>query len=373
MIFAENSFDYFVSTINKKRLIAFGASSYLQNICKPYPELNLANNIECIVDNDPKKWNGIYTLDGKEIPIYAPTFFEKEPNNSFTIIISSCEYSYDIWKQLDLIPNLKDVECFVLPLLISEHSDNDSFEFKSESSEIIPKIIHCFWFSKSEKDKLSKMCLESWKKTNPDFEIKEWNSENYDIEKNNYMKKAYENRKWAFVTDYARMDVINQYGGFYFDLDVELYKSLNEIRNHKMVIGFGVDRGIEGAAFGAQKKCNIVCEMLDIYENLEFDLERIEKGEIQPFFLSKIFINNGFLLNGKLQEKDGICLLPKEYFSNKDFLSGIIKRDICSIGVHHYASGWKDEKTREHENRQMKQINLIKKEYYNTNSKREKK
>ena len=89
---------------------------------------------------------------------------------------------------------------------------------------MIPKKIHYFWIGGNPKPESVLYCIDSWKKYCPDYEIIEWNESNYDFTKNEYMRQAYEAKKWAFVTDYARLDVIYKYGGIYLDTDVELIK-----------------------------------------------------------------------------------------------------------------------------------------------------
>ena len=92
----------------------------------------------------------------------------------------------------------------------------------------IPKIIHYCWFGKGPKPELAIKCIESWKKYCPDYEIKEWNEDNFDLNYNAYVKEAYENKKWAFVTDVVRLYALVNYGGIYMDTDVEVIKPLDE-------------------------------------------------------------------------------------------------------------------------------------------------
>ena len=91
---------------------------------------------------------------------------------------------------------------------------------------MIPKIIHYCWFGRNSKSKIILKCIESWRKFMPDYEIIEWNEDNFNVKQNEYVKSAYNNKKWAFVSDYARMKVLYQYGGIYFDTDVELLKPI---------------------------------------------------------------------------------------------------------------------------------------------------
>ena len=99
---------------------------------------------------------------------------------------------------------------------------------------MIPKVIHYCWFGGNPLPEEAKRCIESWKKYCPDYKIIEWNENNYDVNSNEYMKSAYKEKKWAFVSDYARIDVVYKYGGIYMDTDVELVKGLDNLLNDRM-------------------------------------------------------------------------------------------------------------------------------------------
>ena len=93
---------------------------------------------------------------------------------------------------------------------------------------MIPKKIHYIWFGKGEKNERVQKCLESWHKYLPDYEIIEWNEDNFDINFNDFTKQAYDNKKWAYVSDVARFWILYNEGGIYMDTDVEVYKPLDE-------------------------------------------------------------------------------------------------------------------------------------------------
>ena len=113
----------------------------------------------------------------------------------------------------------------------------------------IPKIIHYCWVGGSPKPQSVLYCIESWKRNCPDYEIREWNETNYDFTKNKYMQQAYEAQKWGFVPDYARLDIIYEYGGIYLDTDVEMVRNFDELLSRSSFFGFE-DTG-EGSFFVA--------------------------------------------------------------------------------------------------------------------------
>ena len=128
---------------------------------------------------------------------------------------------------------------------------------------MIPKIIHYCWFGGNEIPENDKKCIESWKKYCPDYKIIRWDESNYDYKKNSYMREAYEAKKWGFVPDYARLDIIYNYGGIYLDTDVELLKSLDEILDCEGFFGFESENLVNlGLGFGAVKGNEIIRDMM---------------------------------------------------------------------------------------------------------------
>ena len=148
---------------------------------------------------------------------------------------------------------------------------------------MIPKVIHYCWFGGNPLPEEAKRCIESWKKYCPDYKIIEWNENNYDVNSNEYMKAAYKEKKWAFVSDYARIDVVYKYGGIYMDTDVELVKELDSFLNDRMYCGWEMrdplldklGRSYEnsvafGLGFGAEKGHPALKKILDLYDRISF-------------------------------------------------------------------------------------------------------
>ena len=109
---------------------------------------------------------------------------------------------------------------------------------------MIPKVVHYCWFGRGEMPELAKKCIASWKTFLPDYQIKEWNEDNFDINCNQYVKEAYESRKFAFVTDYVRLYAIYTEGGVYMDTDVEVLKTLDPFLHHHAFSGFETDGNV---------------------------------------------------------------------------------------------------------------------------------
>lgn len=198
----------------------------------------------------------------------------------------------------------------------------------------INKTIHYCWFGNSEKSELIKKCVNSWSKLKG-YEIIEWNEENFNINSHPYIKKAYENKKYAFVSDYVRLKVLYEYGGIYLDTDIEVKKSFDNFLNNDLFLGFMYDSLLGTAVIGAKKNNKIIKELLDRYDKLELN------NEANNNMYTQYFLNNfpNFKLNNKYQNLgQGISIYPKEYFERPTYKKSI------HYSEHHYSASWKDEK-----------------------------
>lgn len=189
---------------------------------------------------------------------------------------------------------------------------------------MIPKKIHYIWFGKGEKNDRIKHCIESWKKYLPEYEIIEWNEENFDINYNDFTKKAYENKKWAYVSDVARLHILYNEGGIYMDTDVEIYKPLDEFLNSKGFIGFEDSNYLSTATIGAEKGNPAIKLILDFYNAIDFQIydvwtDYIKYEETSPCIYTKIFalldLKRGENTEQHLKHFD---VYPNNYFHTKD-------------------------------------------------------
>lgn len=142
---------------------------------------------------------------------------------------------------------------------------------KVTNRQLIPKVIHYCWFGNSIKPRLFRKCFQSWKKYCPDYEIIEWNEKNFNIDCCKYVREAYDAQKYAYVTDFARLWIIYNYGGVYLDTDVELIRSLDDLLYNSAYFGLEDSKHINtGLGFGAEKGNNIVKKMMEEYYNASF-------------------------------------------------------------------------------------------------------
>ena len=207
---------------------------------------------------------------------------------------------------------------------------------------MIPKIIHYCWLGGNPLPKSAKKCIKSWKKYCPDYEIIEWNESNYDFTKNQYMKEAFEAKKWGFVPDYARLDIIHKYGGIYLDVDVEMVKSFDTLLNYRGFAGFESPEYIAlGLGFGAESGNSIIKKVMDDYNNLHFLNEDGTCSDVGSPRINTLALKEmGLKCDGSFQLIDNFAFLPMEYLCPKSFDDGIMRKTKNTYSIHHYDSSW---------------------------------
>ena len=212
----------------------------------------------------------------------------------------------------------------------------------------IPKVIHYCWFGRGRKAKLVKKCIKSWKKYLPDYKIIEWNEDNFDINSNEYVKEAYEAKKYAFVSDYVRFYVLYNYGGLYMDTDVEVIKNLDVFLTDDGFMGFEDELNVApGLIVGAKKNNKIIKEILDNYRDRKFILEDGNYNLITVVkYTTNILSKYGLVGNNKLQRVSGITIYPKTYFCPLTFNSKKSDFSNNTYTIHHFAASWHSKEDR---------------------------
>ncbi len=223
---------------------------------------------------------------------------------------------------------------------------------------MIPKIIHYCWFGGNPLPELAEKCIASWRKFLPDYEIKEWNESNYDVRKITYIAQAYEAKKYAFVSDYARFDILYKYGGVYFDTDVEIIKPLDEVLSKGAFAGVECAGALNaGLGLASPAASPIYKEILDSYGSSEF---LYKNGTMNLTTVvdrvSKIFLKHGFSAKNEIQFIDDITIYPAEYFCPIDFTTGILNITDKTLTIHHFAGTWTTPAQKEYDNSRYKLI-----------------
>lgn len=209
---------------------------------------------------------------------------------------------------------------------------------------MIPKKIHYCWFGGKPLPKKLKKYIDSWKKYCPDYEIIEWNEENYDVYKNQFISEAYRSQKYAFVSDYARLDIIYNNGGIYLDTDVELIASLDNLLDFQCFMG-NEEEGLvnSGLGFGAVKYSGFLKKIMEEYlvldkinfENLD-ELKRVSC----VFMTLKVLKQMKWRSNDDFQDLGVVVILPTDYLCPYNFFTGKIKFTGNTKSIHHYDASW---------------------------------
>lgn len=193
---------------------------------------------------------------------------------------------------------------------------------------MIPKKIHYIWFGGGKKSELMDRCMQSWREHLPDYEIIEWNEHNFDVSQNTYAQQAFQERKWAFVSDYVRLKVLFDYGGIYFDSDIEVRKSFDIFLSHRAFSGFEYYRGVYSpiitAVMGSVPKHDWIRELLENYKDIEFTPLITNTTRVSENLLGKYKINNNntyqvFSDDVHLYPADVFCTMSQNGFSYHHF------------------------------------------------------
>lgn len=210
------------------------------------------------------------------------------------------------------------------------------------------KKIHYCWFGGAEKSALIKKCIESWKTFFPDFEIIEWNENNFDVHRNIYTTQAYDKKKYAYVSDVARFVVLYEQGGLYFDTDVEVIKHFGTLLDDAAFSALETDKYIApGLVMWCKAPHNpIVKEALDYYDQARY-LD--ENGNKLPGTVCSIFTDimrkHGFKDGNDIKKLDGFVIYPIDYFCPYDDATGKLTKTKNTYAVHWYAKSWMPAKT----------------------------
>ena len=206
---------------------------------------------------------------------------------------------------------------------------------------MIPKKIHYCWFGRGEKPQLAKRCIASWKKYCPDYEIIEWNEDNFDIAQYPYAQYCLENKRWAFLSDFVRLVVVCEQGGLYFDTDVELIKSPDDLLQYDAFYGFENDEYVNtGEGFGARAGHPTLKALMQVYLDLHRQADGAYALAACPALNTRALLPFGLVLNGKRQKVAGAEILPADYLNPYDDPTGTLNKTDNTVSIHWYSKSW---------------------------------
>lgn len=205
----------------------------------------------------------------------------------------------------------------------------------------IPKVIHYFWFGRNPKPEIVTKCISSWKKYMPDWEIKEWNENNYDVHCCKYVEQAYQAKKWAFVSDYARFDILNRFGGLYFDTDVELLKPVpKEYFNNPFTAVDNNGIAAPGQVIAVSSHHWLTENIIVSFKSSEFDVENLTADVTINSRVNKYLKSKGFIEKDSFQIVDDLYIYPSVQFCGYDVNINEYNITPETIAVHHFVGSW---------------------------------
>lgn len=330
----------FSQIIKYKRLFCFGSGRQAEGLFVKYKMLHLEETLCGFIDNDKRKQGTRKLIGGRKIPIYSFDEFV-EMVDAETIVLTTSTYCPYMIEQMDRKNALDGFPCYI-DFLVENTYSIQAIQWKKNGEMKIPKTIHYCWFGKNPIPDAFCKYMQTWQDKCPDYQIVRWDESNYDVNNSDYIREAYKHKKWAFVSDFARLDIIYRYGGIYLDTDVELLKNLDSLLYDEFFCGFEQNNYVNfGLGFGAVKGHPIVENLLRRYQKMKFELEdgSLNETACAVFQLEEIQ-NQGFQTENRFQRQNSCALYPSEVFAPHDLLGLQSFITENTVSIHHYSSTW---------------------------------
>lgn len=334
--------DTFLKRIEDKRLICYGAGKHFFNVLKKYKSFEIAKKITAVVDRDESKHKQVIGEGENKWVISNLTEFVDMTKKEDVVVLLTLEKNIiDVVKYLDSIQELGGVCTYISSYLDENICLKERFDYAADGTERIPRMIHYCWFGGNEIPGKYRRYIETWKEKNPNYEIKKWDETNYDVSKNRYMAEAYSKGKWAFVSDYARIDIVNEYGGIYLDCDVEVLKAFDSLLCNSLFCGFEYNKMINlGLGFGATAHHPYLERLIELYHSLSF-LKNDGDMNLTPctVYQTETIKEYGIKPDGSFQKTDLITVFPRSAFAP---ISYFRMGEPCeaTYSMHHYDASW---------------------------------
>lgn len=359
------SIEDFIQTVKASDgLVCYGAGKRLEIFAQYFQGTGVLDKVEFCIDRDKARQGTKLRLQNREIEILPVTELTTLAGTNKVLLITNAHYG-EVVDELSAQGFLNGIKYYCFTHLRAMILESQALAKKIPadchltSEAIIPKVIHYCWFGRSPLPDKYRKWMESWRKFCPDYEIREWNEDNYDITKNQYMYEAYQHKKWGFVPDYARLDIIYEHGGIYLDTDVELVGSLDDMLFQNGFAGFQQEEFINlGHGFGAVKGLPLIQEMRDDYDNLHFVKP---DGNLNltpsPVYQTDFLLGQGLRLNGEYQKLQDFVIYPEKMFSAKSFFTRRVRTAEYTRAIHHFDASWKDNSEKKREMRLEAEMN----------------
>lgn len=332
--------------LNNKKIVIFGSGAIGAVVTLEILTFyHLENHIECYLDNDSGRWGEDVQHKCGKWKIYSPSYLEELGDK--VVILMTISRCTNVIRQLESMDCIKDTACYVIPIMLMTnfHRNGGRGVVKESQKQLIPKKIHYMWLGGKALPHHLQRCIDSWERLCPDYEIIRWDESNYDIGKNLYMRQAYDEGAFAFVPDYARLDILYHHGGIYMDTDVEVIRNLDDLLYQQafcsvekwQVVNFG---GCNGAVKGHKS----LKAFLQEREQLEFiKKDGSYNKKASGFYDTRVIMRHGYKMNGENQNIMGMNIYTYDYFHSYDYMSGRTEMTDDTYAIHHLNGSWINE------------------------------
>lgn len=325
------------------RIVIYGAGMIGQ-IVVPYmiEKYCLQEYVDCFVDLDRRKQERRIKIGDEKVKVFSPDIL-REIDDRFVLLITNSNF-YPVIEFLDNLQNLEQTEVYIIPIM-------QIYELRSAKAPcitritempVIPKKIHYCWFSGRSMPEFLQDCVKTWKKLCPDYEVICWSEDNYDVKRIPYAKEAYEQQRYGFVTDAARLDLLNQYGGIYMDTDVTMLRNLDELLYQPAFVGVEKWGNINtGGCVGAVPGHPMIKEMLEYRSRFHFLLEDGSLNtETNGIYETIPLLKYGMRIDNSMQIVNGMTVYPSSVFHPYDYMSEEESIEEWTFCKHHFYGGW---------------------------------
>lgn len=354
-ILYECTYTDFVTEVKagEKQIICFGAGMVATSIEHIFQKAGISECICCFIDSNPQKHGAYINISGRNVVIQAVASLLAMDLTDKLLLIT-CEAFESVISTLEKHEKLRDLKCYPFTAInrsyIKEVIATDSFcttgYKKLQKIHLIPKTIHYCWFGGGVMSAFMQTCIASWRQYNPDYEIICWNEDNYDVYQTSYMRQAYQNKKFAFVSDYARLDILYRYGGIYLDTDVEVVRCLDDLLYTQAFIAYcewpmvtsGVSGSVQGHGLIRLMRDNPRSTMDFINQDGSYNLTT------NSVYESAVLDKYGFQKDFIYQSIENMALYPPCFFITKGLSGFNAAIDDRTYAIHHCQGSWAGDK-----------------------------
>lgn len=349
MILRDTTLEEFAEEIysKKQKIVIYGAGAIGKVAVPSFIAANhLEGQILFYADRDLKKQGELIAIGNHQVEVAEPDRM-REIREPFVVVITGSRYE-GILEFLNSQRYLDHVAVCIFPQMLVAASRKTSrksapaFAGKRSSYPLIPRVIHYCWFGHGEKPDKIKACMDSWRRYCPGYEIKEWNEENYNVNKYLYSAQAYKHGKWAFVADVARLDILYENGGIYLDTDVELIRNLDDLLYQPAFCAVEKWRQINtGGGCGAVRHHPAIRRMLEYRKESLFEYpDGSLNMETNGVYESSALVRDGFVADNTIQIVKDMTIYSSDFFYPFDYMSKETVITENTYAFHHFQGSW---------------------------------